>query len=79
MVKERRIADACRLARGQNVFGCFDDRHKHRCVFGQSHLRAAGRVGANRLHAQSVRQDAMMPNLVDLPLWQLQPRRKLSD
>ena len=66
-------------ARGCNVFRCFDDWNKHGGILRQSDLCAAGRVGANRLHPEPVRQNAMMANLIDLRLRQFQSWRKLTD
>ena len=57
----------------------FHHRHIDDRVLCESHLRSARRICANGLHAQSVRQDRVMPYLVHRSGRQLQARRKLPD
>ena len=57
----------------------FDHRHINFRILRQTHLRAARRVGANRLHPQAVREDSVVANLIYLRGGQLQAGRKLAD
>ena len=63
-VRNGALPSARRLARGFDVLLGLHHRHKDVGIFRQSHLCAGGRVGADRLHRQSVRQNAVMPHLV---------------
>ena len=66
------------LPRGFDVFLRFDDRHEDVGVFGQADLCAGLGVGADGLHAEAVREDAVMADLIDIRRRQFQAGRELA-
>ena len=77
--QEGRIAIACRLQSSLHVTRFVDDGDENRGVFRQSNLGAWARIGADGLHSHSMRQNAVMANLVDLRGIELQAGRELAD
>ncbi len=77
--EEHRILVARRAARGLDMLGGLDRRHREDGILGKPDPRAGTRVRADRLHPQPVREHAVVAHLVGLGIGQLEPRRVDAD
>ena len=74
-VRNMRVLDARRLLRRGDMLGRLDHGDIEGGVVGDADLRSRPCMGADRLHAEAVGEDAVMTDLVHLCGRQLHPRR----